>query len=250
MTYIHLAELQKNTIGDAFAAVWNSTSASCDTCQYFFSGVDVVLFHSQTPANCHPWSCRSICCSFAHVKFYISGANVPGEGEVKCIDWLKQQSNPGSEESAVIVGGDADLILQGLTLSEVSAQQHFCFSSHQCFMCMLHTVAAVEVGTDMWVMPLLSFVGPAALPRSLSLHCQVKNTFICSATGHHSFRLSSIWEVVRSLDALLPGQSEFVRNDVAVLIMLNGNDYLPKVRGVSFQTCFQAYTALKKGKHR
>lgn len=189
------------------------------------------------------------CCSYERVKFYISGANVPGEGELKCIDWLKQTSNPGSEESAVIVGGDADLVLQGLALSEVSAQQHVCFSTHHYFMCMLHTVA-IEVGMKMRVFHLISFVGPTALPRALSWHCQVKNTFICSQKDDGSFRLSSIWEVVRSLDELFPGQSEFVRNDLAVLVMLNGNDYLPKVRGVSFNNCFRSYTALKKGKHR
>lgn len=59
-------------------------------------------------------------CSYQGVKFYISGANVPGEGELKCIDWLKHMPKP--DESAVIVGGDADLILQGLALSEVSAK--------------------------------------------------------------------------------------------------------------------------------
>eukprot|EP00903_Cladosiphon_okamuranus_P010318 g9763.t2 len=134
---------------------------------------------------------------YERVKFYISGADVPGEGELKCIDWLKRMSNEGSEnENAVIVGGDADLILQGLALTEV------------------------------------------------------KNTFICSPTDAGSFRLSSMWEVVRSLEETFPGQSEFVRNDLAVLIMFNGNDYLPKVRGVSFDRCFQSYTSLKKGRHR
>lgn len=59
-----------------------------------------------------------------------------------------------------------------------------------------------------------------------------------------------MWEVVRSLEEIFPGQSEFVRNDLAVLIMFNGNDYLPKVRGVSFNRCFRSYTSLKKGKHR
>ncbi|CAN0497229.1 unnamed protein product, partial [Ectocarpus sp. 12 AP-2014] len=154
------------------------------------------------------------------VKFYISGANVPGEGELKCIDWLKHMPKP--DESAVIVGGDADLILQGLALSEVSAKtpnQKSCFPPH-----------------------------PAG--RRCYLHGQVKNTFIFSQTDAGSYRLSSIWEVVRSLEEMFPGQSALVRIDLAVLIMLNGNDYLPKVRGVSFSRCFQAYQALKRGKHR
>lgn len=74
---------------------------------------------------CRPWS-RDTYCSYERVKFYISGADVPGEGELKCIDWLKRMSNGGSEnENAVIVGGDADLILQGLALTEVSAKQTY-----------------------------------------------------------------------------------------------------------------------------
>lgn len=57
--------------------------------------------------------------SFRGVKFYISGASVPGEGELKCVDWIKHMCAAGTEESAVIVGGDADLILQGLALAQV-----------------------------------------------------------------------------------------------------------------------------------
>lgn len=90
----------------------------------------------------------------------------------------------------------------------------------------------------------LPFVFPGPLP------CQVKDLFVCSQTDAGSFRLSSMWEVVRSLEMLFPGQSDRVRIDLAVLIMLNGNDYLPKVRGVSFDRCFRSYTALKNGKHR
>ncbi|CAM9209236.1 unnamed protein product, partial [Laminaria digitata] len=130
------------------------------------------------------------------VTFYVSGASVPGEGELKCIDWIKNMCSEGTEESAVIVGGDADLVLQGL-----------------------------------------------ALP-------QVKNMFIFSPGDRGAARLASIWEVVRSLEKLFPGQSEFVRADLMVLVILNGNDYLPKVRGVSFRRCFRSYVRLKSGKHR
>lgn len=60
-----------------------------------------------------------LACSFRGVKFYISGASVPGEGELKCIDWVKHMCAAGTAESAVIVGGDADLVLQGLALGQV-----------------------------------------------------------------------------------------------------------------------------------
>lgn len=61
------------------------------------------------------------------VSFYVSGASVPGEGELKCIDWVKHMCSSGTEESTVIIGGDADLILQGLALGQVCS---FCFSHY------------------------------------------------------------------------------------------------------------------------
>lgn len=32
-----------------------------------------------------------------------------------------------------------------------------------------------------------------------------------------------------------------VRNDLLVLMLMNGNDYLPKIRGGGFQQFFKAY---------
>ena len=97
-----------------------------------------------------------------------------------------------------------------------------------------------------------SFLAPLLchVHSGVRCHCQVKNLFVCSQADTGSFRLSSLWEVIRSLEMLFPGQSDCVRIDLAVLIMLNGNDYLPKVRGVSFDRCFRSYTKLKHGKHK
>lgn len=55
---------------------------------------------------------------FKKVTFYVSGASVPGEGELKCIDWVKLMGLSG-EDSVVLIGGDADLVLQGMALSQV-----------------------------------------------------------------------------------------------------------------------------------
>jgi 5'-3' exonuclease len=48
-----------------------------------------------------------------------SGADVPGEGELKLLDWIHLKVPAGSDESVVIVGGDADLVLQGLAITKV-----------------------------------------------------------------------------------------------------------------------------------
>lgn len=75
------------------------------------------------------------------VSFYVSGASVPGEGELKCIDWVKHMCSSGTEESTVIIGGDADLILQGLALGQVcAAKQLLLFFSQLHFAC-LHLLA-------------------------------------------------------------------------------------------------------------
>ena len=40
----------------------------------------------------------------------------------------------------------------------------------------------------------------------------------------------SMWQVVRTIEKMFPGESAVVRTDLLVLIIMNGNDYLPKVR--------------------
>lgn len=50
---------------------------------------------------------------YAHVSVRISGSDVPGEGELKLIDFCRT-SNISDLESVVVVGCDADIILQGL----------------------------------------------------------------------------------------------------------------------------------------
>lgn len=60
---------------------------------------------------------------------------------------------------------------------------------------------------------------------------QVKNFFVFkSGPGKHG-QVLSLWEVVRRLEQRFPGQSEYIRIDLMLLMVLNGNDYLPKVKG-------------------
>ena len=53
--------------------------------------------------------------------------------------------------------------------------------------------------------------------------------------------------MVRSLERLFPRESGVARFDVLILMILtHGNDYLPKVRGSSFQKFFQTYKQVRK----
>lgn len=68
--------------------------------------------------------CLSFFRSFRKVKFFISGANMPGEGELKCLDWVRTNCAAGTEESVVIVGNDSDLLVQALGLPKVCSVTH------------------------------------------------------------------------------------------------------------------------------
>ena len=127
------------------------------------------------------------------VHVYISPSSVPGEGEVKLLEWLNRHTSHPHQinESVAILGGDADLVLEGLMLNR-------------------------------------------------------PNVFCLLPQGKRQFSCVSVWQLTRylarhtgvqSLD-LLPQQ----RLDWVLLILLNGNDYVPKLRGSSgFHRLFQAY---------
>lgn len=128
---------------------------------------------------------------YEHVTAIVSGPHVAGEGELKIIDYLHTSVAPS--DSVVIVGSDADIILQGVLTTCVR---------------------------DFFV-----YVGGA--PRQPAM-------------------LLSVWVLVRLLDDLFPGESAAVRADFVVLCLLNGNDYLPKLRGSNFPRLWNRYKQLKK----
>lgn len=75
---------------------------------------------------------------------------------------------------------------------------------------------------------------------------KVKDLFIYTEERKRMGRVTSLWEVVRSLDKLFPGQSEYIRADLMLLMVLNGNDYLPSIRGMDFGICYRTYLDIKR----
>ena len=57
---------------------------------------------------------------FNNISVYISGANSPGEGEVKIIDWATTHIL-NKNDTLVICGADSDILLQAMMLSEISS---------------------------------------------------------------------------------------------------------------------------------
>lgn len=131
----------------------------------------------------------------SRVRVYISSSNVHGEGEVKLLDWILQRDRYA--QSIAILGGDSDLVLEGLVIPPSS--------SH--------------------------------------------NVFVLLPDGNKKYFSVSLWEATRALVKFLPKLNGAdimrVRTDMVLLLILNGNDYLPKLRGSSgFNKVFHTYLRL------
>lgn len=64
---------------------------------------------------------------YRYIDIRISGADVPGEGELKLIDFCRAAGLPETD-SIVVVGGDADIVLQGL--ATVPIRNFFVYLRH------------------------------------------------------------------------------------------------------------------------
>jgi len=155
----------------------------------------------------------------ASCRVYISPSTVPGEGEVKLLDWLIQAGSderigrvmkmghlemerhkrivkPG--ESVAILGGDSDLVLEGLIV-----------------------------------------------PPTIT-----HNVFVILPSSGKTSYVVSLWETTLTLGKYLgkkfdPTDIMRVRTDLVLLLIMNGNDYLPKLRGsAGFNKLFHSYLRL------
>jgi XRN 5'-3' exonuclease N-terminus len=145
-------------------------------------------------------SARHTALATNNVKVFISPSTVPGEGEVKLLEWIYNKQRRG--ESVAILGGDSDLVLEAL------------------------------------VIPIAS----------------THNVFVLLPDGNKRYLSVSLWETTRTLGRYLPhiaiSSVVKVRTDLVLLLILNGNDYLPKLRGSSgFNKLFHTYLRLQREWH-
>ncbi len=115
------------------------------------------------------------------VRIFLSPSTVPGEGEVKLLEWILQKPRQG--QSVAILGGDSDLLLEGLIIPP--------YWTH--------------------------------------------NVFVIQADSNRRYFSVSLWETTRKLQSWVPSNAPpeqilQLRTDLVFLMMLNGNDYLPKLR--------------------
>lgn len=140
-----------------------------------------------------------------NVSVYISGPEIPGEGELKIIDWIYRHTPP-MHESILICGCDSDIILQAITLG---AQ----------FNC-----SVLQSGSEY-------------------------SDAICNANALYESIVAVIIASSNNADFAIPPRSvsepkeTFPRFDIVLLFVLAGNDYLPKLRGITYGKAFRNYLA-------
>lgn len=167
---------------------------------------------------------------YPRVKVYMSPSSVHGEGEVKLLDWItfgqRSSSPPKSHrmnvkqnETVAILGGDSDLVLMGLVVPPSITHN-------------IHVILPGEKGESL----VASIWETTRIMASM-----IEGT---ATYGARKTRKSN----VRRKRSLTLKQINQVRIDTTLLIILNGNDYLPKVKGcrAGFDSFFPVYLELVK----
>jgi 5'-3' exonuclease len=154
---------------------------------------------------------------FERVKFYVSGSDVAGEGEIKIVNYIKNKpAYHHSEDSYLIVGTDADLILLG---NYPRASLWFSILMHAKGLCV-----------------------------------DEKNVFVMAERVHEYFLLS-VSRLRRYFESSLstkPRDENTISTtgsshlDFVLLSFMMGNDYLPKFKGASLPKLWPRYQTLKR----
>ena len=210
------------------------------------------------------------------LTFWVSGADVPGEGEIKLLGALRQieaeraqrerarlartaarygasATSPAAEASraerprqrpgVVLVGQDGDLVLQALTLRaswQVSVLRDLPPSRDD----RASVISLDNLCSNLGLGDANLGLGAANLSLGDDLGLGAANLGLgvgpAREGGGGTTLEGSAAQAAPAPDALAPPL------DLIALSCLMGNDYLPKVREANFERCWGAYTALRR----
>jgi 5'-3' exoribonuclease 2 len=188
---------------------------------------------------------------YPRVRVYISPSSVHGEGEVKLLDWMtfghrmgggggpssmassssssspttvdqrRHRTNVKRNDTVAILGGDSDLVLMGLVVPPSITHN-------------IHVILPGEKGES--------------LVASIWETTRIMAGMIEGTSTYGSRRRNGRANTIRRKRSLTLNQINQVRIDTTLLIILNGNDYLPKVKGcrAGFDSFFPVYLDLVK----
>lgn len=174
------------------------------------------------------------------VRIYISSSQVPGEGEIKLLEWINNHRRqlarrPG--QSIALIGGDADLLLEAMVIPPSWTHNVFVLRPEE-------SERNTQKGIN----------SESASSKQLSKNKKWQNR-------KNIMHCTSLWEMTLSLDDYCqnnipkehynptanPDHLNLllqIRTDMVLLFMLNGNDYLPRVVAVGFRGVLKSYLTL------
>ena len=159
-----------------------------------------------------------------NVAVYISGARGPGEGELKIVNWI-HNIMPDYNDTMIICGSDSDLLIQALSfpcVRNLKVLQNGIDKLH--FACDIHHLTH-EILSD------ADFRGK---------NCVSEFEYTMSSIQR---RKKTEGSHIKSLDEI----DIATRVDFVLLFILNGNDYLPRLRGGgTFTKILMAYSKITK----
>ncbi|KAF8822129.1 hypothetical protein IE077_000942 [Cardiosporidium cionae] len=192
-------------------------------------------------------------------RIYTSGARSPGEGELKLVDWINKhilsefspredaessfqenvtdlgthsiacQYPNSSNDTIIVVGGDADLVLQALALPGLPNLYVYIPNN------------LIYSGLDEVTEAIPKFSGPS--------HAFVEHFRQGGNSKKHQRFLYSLRSLLCDLESKYPEKSHLMRLDYVFLLILNGNDYIPKAGGYTFCRFMEAYENVRRNEY-
>jgi len=171
--------------------------------------------------------------SRGRVKIYINPSYVPGEGEIKLLDWIMRgheshfsagdQPHIRPGETVAILGGDSDLVLMGLVVPPSLTHN-------------VHIILPGELRKSLVV----------SIWKTTRVLANTIEGNLKYGAGKKSRKKVAIDESTKRLTLK---EIRNARLDMTLLILLNGNDYLPRIRGCGggFDVFFRVYLHVIQG---
>lgn len=139
-----------------------------------------------------------------NISVYISGPSYPGEGELKILEWIYTTSPP-KNESVMICGCDSDILLQTISLDQ-------------------YNCSVLQYGTEF----------SDSICDANTLFDSIVNTTI-------QYSKNCGIEVAAITDGSSLMHECCSRPDMLLLYLLQGNDYLPKLRAITIHKATRTY---------
>lgn len=181
---------------------------------------------------------------------FISDGTCPGEGELKIIEWVRRHLPQGvgdpaaapTKDTVLICGSDSDILVQSLCLGDMCPNTAVLQMSTEgpdavCNITMLRA-GIVEATGVKW--------GELDATKWNKRHSHMNQTWLRNNTEE-----AALEQATMSVEGVASNGSRDAMNEIArlrslqldlvVLFALQGNDYLPKMRSMSFSRALAAY---------